>query len=58
MQIYKNKEEILIYTEESLREELIAKLEKEQKEYLDGLKEKGVDEVIKKSMKLMQDKRF
>ena len=47
-----------MYTEESLREELIAKLEKEQKEYLDGLKEKGVDEVIKKSMKLMQDKRF
>ena len=36
-----------MYTEESLREELIAKLEKEQKEYLDGLKEKGVDEVIK-----------
>lgn len=36
-----------MYTEDSLREELIAKLEKEQKEYLDGLKEKGVDEVIK-----------
>ena len=36
-----------MYTEESLREELIAKLEKEQKEYLDRLKEKGVDEVIK-----------
>ena len=36
-----------MYTEESLREELIAKLEKEQKEYLDDLKEKGVDEVIK-----------
>ena len=36
-----------MYTEESLREELIAKLEKEQKEYLDVLKEKGVDEVIK-----------
>ena len=36
-----------MYTEESLREELIAKLEKEQKEYLDSLKEKGVDEVIK-----------
>lgn len=36
-----------MYIEESLREELIAKLEKEQKEYLDDLKEKGVDEVIK-----------
>ena len=36
-----------MYTEESLREELIAKLEKEQKDYLDNLKEKGVDEVIK-----------
>jgi len=36
-----------MYTEESLREELIAKLEREQKEYIDGLKEKGVDEVIK-----------
>lgn len=36
-----------MYTEDSLREELIAKFEKEQKEYLDGLKEKGVDEVIK-----------
>ncbi len=36
-----------MYTEDSLREELIAKLEKEQKEFIDGLKEKGVDEIIK-----------
>ena len=36
-----------MYTEESLGEELVKKLEKEQKEYLDELKKEGIDEIIK-----------
>lgn len=41
-----------MYTEESLREELVKKLEKEQEVYLEKQKEQGVESVIKNAYQI------
>ena len=41
-----------MYTENSLKEELLLKLEKEQDEYKEKVREKGVDYAIEKAYEI------
>ena len=41
-----------MYISENLKEELVNKLEKEQKEYLEKIKEKGVDYVVDRAYEI------